>query len=79
MSVDNPSPEIRVAMQKKLDALELSAWDHLRHHRFFQAMGMIELWHIVHMESGLRLPNPFQDVAHLGREKYRNLINRERS
>lgn len=71
------STEGREAIRSRMDDIETRVWDHLRHHRFFEGMGLIELWHILHRESGAKLANPFQDIAALARRKYTEKLTRE--
>ena len=73
---DLSPPEIE-AVKKRLNAIEVQVWDHMRHHRMFQGCALIELWQILHKESQMRLPNPFQDLAGLAQRKYRESLSRE--
>ena len=71
-TMDNP--ESKELYRRRLDDLELKAWDSLAHHRDFEGFGFIELWNMVHKESGLRLKTPFNDLASLARRKYQEKL-----
>lgn len=73
------NPESKQLYQKRLDELEISVWDCLARHRMLEGCALIEVWNVVHRESGLKLNNPFNDIARLARQKRQEKFREVRS